>query len=459
MVNTRLSHLHRFQVWDQHLLLHIPESRVYKINRLTYDILDLLEEELSGNEIVRRLIPAGYSPEEVAQHLKTLIRMGILEAREEHRFTPPENPPLDTLDLQVSHLCNLDCKYCYAQGGNFGGKDALMSEDTARKAIDYFLAHSNGEDELCISFDGGEPLINFDVIRRTAAYARQRENGGSRRFRFNIGTNATLVTENIASFFARYGFSPQVSLDGDQPVHDELRPFKNGRGSYRELHEGIRLFKEKGVLLASRITLTPRNLRLRDSVELLHKLGAIRIAAFPATGIPGDYAFSAEHLDILKQEYDKTAEYFLHTLFETGRFVCFSNFTDNIKNLHHAKILHYGCGAARTFISVDPHEDIYPCHRLVGNKKYLMGNLKQGIDHGKRRVFLENHSGAKEKCRECWARNLCGGGCLVEAEYHNHDIKIPFDLSCEIYKYEKELSMMIYSRIFSWNKSILDGMP
>lgn len=423
-----------------------------------YDVLDLLAQGYSAQDIIRRFQP-DESPGDVKEMLHTIHRLHLLETPKEDAFIPQTDPPLDTLDLQVSHLCNLDCKYCYAQGGNFGGSDALMSSATARKAIDYFLQHCDGDAELCVSFDGGEPLINIDVIRDTAQFASSRGNDLGKRFRFNIGTNATLVDEEIAAFFSRYHFSPQISLDGGADVHDELRPFKNGKGSFRELRKGIDTFKQKGVRLASRITLTPQNLQLKDYVEQLHNLGAIRIAAFPATGVAAPYAFQDEHLDILKAEYDKTAHYFLDTLFETGRFVCFSNVTDNIKNIHKAKILHYGCGAARTFISVDPHEDIYPCHRLVGNKKFRLGNLEQGMDADKRRLFLDNHSESKEQCRQCWARNLCGGGCLVEADYHNHDIKTPFDLSCEIFKYEKELSMMIYSRIFAHDKSILDGIP
>jgi uncharacterized protein len=141
--------------------------------------------------------------------------------------------------------------------------------------------------------------------------------------------------------------------------------------------EGIKKLDEKGVKLASRITLTPKNLNLKDNVELLHRMGAIRIAAFPATGIPDEYAFRPEHLQVLKDELDKTAEFFLDSLFHKGELVCFSNFTDNLRNLHKARVLHYGCGAARSFISIDPHEDIYPCHRLVGNEKYRLGNMQK----------------------------------------------------------------------------------
>ncbi|HLP60671.1 MAG TPA: radical SAM protein, partial [Candidatus Deferrimicrobium sp.] len=428
-------------------------SRIYKINDRMMRIINLLQEGLPAAQISNEL-GNRFPAEDIAGDLKTLKELDLLIDKGQ-TFIPPENPALDTLDMQVSHHCNLACRYCYAKGGNFGGQDKLMSIETAKKAIDFFIDHINGEEDLSISFDGGEPLINFKVTKEAALYAREKVEKKDKTIRFSIGTNATLVTDEIAETFSQLKFSPQISLDGPESIQDELRPFKNGMGAYRQMMAGIKKLKEKGVRLASRITITPRNLNLKDNIEQLYQLGVIRIAAFPATGIPGDYAFRPEHLQILKEEYDKTAEFFLDSLFNKGELVCFSNFTDNIRNFHNAKVLHYGCGAARTFISVDPNEDIYPCHRLVGNEKYRLGNLQKGIDYEKRRIFQENHVDNKEKCRLCWAKYLCGGGCLVEGEYANGDIKTPYDVSCEIYKYEKELSFMIYAKILDRDKSLL----
>jgi len=448
-----LPHLHKFEVRGDRFVLDIPNSRVYKINERMTQVIGLLQDGRTPGQIARDP-GAPFPAEDIAGDLKTLEKLGLLAAKEK-TFSPPETLPLNTLDLQVSHHCNLDCKYCYARGGSFGGEDKLMTAETAKKAVDFFIGQTDGKDKLCISFDGGEPLFNFDVIKEVARYGAEQAAKRDRRVFFNIGTNATVVDDDIAEFFAELKFSPQISLDGKKSIHDEIRPFKNGKGSYDALMKGIAKMQEKGVRVASRITITPRNLNLKDSVERLHNLGAIRIAAFPATGVPGEYVFGPEHLEPLKEEYDKTAEFFLDTLFNKGERVCFSNFTDNINALHKAKTLRYGCAAARTFVSVDPNEDIYPCHRLVGNRKYRLGNLLEGIDHRKRRVFLDNHADSKEKCRMCWAKYLCGGGCLVEADYANGDIKIPYDVSCEIFKYEKELSMMIYSKVLEKDKSLL----
>lgn len=398
-----------------------------------------------------------FPKEEIAQNITSLRQMGLLSGPADTPFTPPENPPLNTLDLQVSHICNLDCKYCYAEGGNFGVKDILMSAETARKSIDFFVDRTDGSETLCVSFDGGEPLVNMPVMREVARYCKERETVLDRKFHFNIGTNATIVNDEIADFFAQYNLNPQVSIDGDKSVQDLLRPYKNGESSYQTMMEGIKMLKERGIKIAVRITITPRNLQLSETVKQLHELGVIRIAAFPATAIPGDYAFRPGDIETLKKEYDKTAQFFMDTLFETGQFVCFSNFTDNLKNLHNAKVLHYACGAARTFMSADPHGDIYPCHRMVGNIDFRLGNIRDGIDGNKQRELLENHVDTKEACRTCWARYQCGGGCTVEALFTNSDIKSPYDVSCEIYKYEKELSMMMYSRIIARDKSLLDG--
>lgn len=452
-------HLHKFEVKGEQFILNIPASRFYKINSMMAQIIDLLQDSRSPGEIIESL-GQQYPREEISRNIENLVKTGLLSYKDnDEPFIPPMERPLDTLDLQVSHHCNLRCRYCYAGGGNFGKKDKLMTANTARKAVDFFMDHTNGKDELSLSFDGGEPMINFDVIKEAVSYAAEKGEKRDQPVRFSIGTNATLVTEEIADFFSRHRFSPQFSLDGPEHIHDELRPLKNGKGSYRQLLEGIQQFDKKGVKLASRITLTPKNLRLRDYVEQLHEMGVIRIAAFPATGIPGEYAFGPADIDTLKEEYDKTAEFFLDTLFKTGKYVKFANITDNLKNLHKAQVLHFGCGAARKFISIDPYEDIYPCHRLVGNKKYRLGDLKTGINREKRRLFLDNHVDSKEKCRDCWAKYLCGGGCLVEADHANGDIKTPYDVTCEILKYEKELSMMIYARIHAEDKSLLERIP
>ncbi|MCX6583744.1 MAG: radical SAM protein [Candidatus Aminicenantes bacterium] len=449
-----LPHLHTFNVWGEQFVLNIPGSRVYKINQRMMRVIELLQEGQPAEQITLDM-GTRFPVEEIAGDLSMLEKLGLLTA-EEKTFNPTETQFPDTLDMQISHHCNLACRYCYARGGNFGGQDKLMSLETAQKTVDYFIDHTDNKKELCINYDGGEPLINFKVIKEATLYARDKGEKKGKHIRFNIGTNATLVTDEIADFFSRLKFSPQVSLDGAEAIQDELRPYKNRKGAYQDMMEGIEKLKKKGVEFASRITITPRNLNLKDNVELLHRLGVIRIAAFPATGIPGEYAFRPQHLQTLKEEYDKTAEFFLDSLFNKGELVCFSNFTDNLRNLHNAKVLHYGCGAARSFISVDPHEDIYPCHRLVGNEKYRLGNLQSGMDDEKRRIFLDNHVASKEKCRRCWAKYLCGGGCLVEAEYVNGDIKNPYDVSCEIYKYEKELSIMIYAKILARDKSLLN---
>lgn len=460
MTTKPLSHLHRFKVWGDRFVLNISTSRFYKINQLMDRILGSMMEGKSMREITG-LLDSRFPPDQIINYGKKIEEMGLLGngGSDETDFEPPTDHPLDTLDLQISHRCNLDCKYCYAQGGSFGGEDRVMASETACRAIDFFLEHSDSQKTLSISFDGGEPLINFDVIRDAARYARERGETENKKIGFTVGTNATLVTEDIAEFMSQYHFSPQVSLDGNEKIQDELRPRKNGGGSYRQVLAGIDMFTRKGIKLASRITITPRNLNLKDNVEILYNLGVIRIAAFPATGIPGPYAFGPAEVAALKEELDKTAEFFLDILDNEGKFVPFANFTDNIKNLRNAQILHYGCGAARKFISVDPYGDIFPCHRLVGNRKFRLGNLRQGMKRQKRGLFLDNHVDTKEKCRQCWAKYLCGGGCLVEAEFAGGDIKTPYEASCEIFRHERELSMMLFSRIHTLDKSLIDKVP
>lgn len=444
MTQQPYSHLHAFQVEDDYFVMNSHTSRLYKINELMFQILD-------GNP------EPSFPPEEIESHRQYLKEFeGISASRHpNHRFTPGMDTAYCTLDLQVSHTCNLACKYCYAGGGSFGGHDRQMSKETAKQALDFFFAHANPEGTLQIGYDGGEPLSNFDVIKDSALYASEWGNRHQQRVNFTVGTNATLVTDTIAEFFSRHSFSPQISLDGDREIQNLLRPFKNGQGSFDSLMDGLDTFNRHGVSVASRITLTPWNMNLKDQVERLHNLGAIRIAAFPATGITGEYAFREEDLGVLREEYKKTADFIIEKLIEKGEAVRFANLTEALDGLHNAQIKHYGCGAGRTFYSVNPEGNLYPCHRLVGNRDFLIGTLRDGFDTEKLAAITNNHVDSRDECRSCWARYLCGGGCIAESHHSFKDISIPLKLSCEIFKYEMEMTSMIYARILAHDKTLL----
>jgi uncharacterized protein len=445
MRGTNYPHLHPFIAEEDHFVLNIHTSQLYKVDRLMYEILT---GELSQQYPAADLI----SHRQYLEEFEGLTRC----PSPGERFSPQIEPVYSTLDLQVAHTCNLNCKYCYAQGGNFGGEDRQMTIETARRALDFFFEHASGEGPFQIGYDGGEPLSNFEVIRDSSLYAVELGKKRKQKVNFTIGTNATLVTDEIAGHFEALNFSPQISLDGHKPVHDELRPFRDGRGSYDALLQGIDTFTRNSVKLASRITVTPKNLNLKGQVEQLYRLGAIRIAAFPASGVPGDYTFTEENLGILKEEYKKTADYILDMLFNKGEVVRFANLTEAIDVIHNAQIKHYGCGAGRGFFSVNPEGNLYPCHRLVGNSDFLLGTLDRGFNTEKTAEILQNHVDSRETCSTCWARYLCGGGCMAESHFAHRDIKTPFVVSCEIYKFEMETTCWMYSKILEHDKTLLD---
>lgn len=445
MRKTDYSHLHPFQEDNDYFVLNVHTLRLHRINEPLFGIL-------TGT-----IAPHLYN-EEIEDHERMLRECEGLKPGPDpgENFKPQKKPRYSTLDLQVAHLCNLKCAYCYAQGGNFGGEDRQMSRERARQALDFFFLHAESEGPLQISYDGGEPLTNFEVIRDSSIYAKERGEKLGFRLSFTVGTNGTLATDEIARHFETFNFSPQISMDGPKEIHDQLRPYRDDKGSYDSLMAGIDTFTRNGVRLASRITLTPKNLNLKEQVEQLHKLGAIRIAAFPASGVAGEYAFQEENLEVLRQEYKKTARYILDTLFNKGNVVRFANLTESLDLIHNAQIKHYGCAAGRGFFSVNPEGNLYPCHRLVGNPEFLLGTLEQGFTTAETEDILQNHVDSRDICRDCWARYLCGGGCMAEAYFANKDIKTPFSISCEIYKMEIEISCWMYSRILEHDRKLLD---
>jgi uncharacterized protein len=362
---------------------------------------------------------------------------------------------LDTLDLHVSHDCNMRCTYCYASGGSFGRERRMMPLEVATRAVDLFLDRCLPEGLLNLCFDGGEPLLAFGRMREIAAYALESAERAGRVMSLSVGTNGTVVSDEIGDFLRSNRFGTQISLDGSREAHDQLRRFSSGRGSFDSLMSSIEHLKACGVHLAGRITLTPYNLDLAETVELMHELGFIRIAAFPATSIEGDSAFRSQDVDRILSELDVVAERFLE-LHLQGQRLLFSNLGDKLRDLHMAKRRHWSCGAGRMILSVDPSGDLYPCHRFVGNPALKLGSLEQGIDPATQQRFLDNTVLSHSLCTACWARYLCGGGCAVDSFFHHGRLDAPYEPMCQITRHEIELAIFLYAELRSRAPDVLD---
>jgi uncharacterized protein len=331
--------------------------------------------------------------------------------------TPIQEPPVRALSLAVAQKCNLGCTYCYAQGGSFGGVVKDMPWSIAEAAVRRLLAEAKAGERVHLAFLGGEPLTNRALIVRATELAAQLASAKGVQIGFAITTNGTLLSAEDGAFFARYGFAVTVSLDGVGEVHDRLRPFKGGLGSYQQVLARVRplLERQPQLQIAARVTVTPQNLDLRTTLEHFIALGFHTVGFAPMLASPtGREALNAPDLEVLLQEMIACGRAFEeHVL--AGQPYPFSNITSALVEIHRGTHRPYPCGAGAGYFGVSADGGLFACHRFVDDPAGVMGTVHAGVDRQRQRQWLATrHVHAQELCRSCWARYLCGGGCHHE---------------------------------------------
>ena len=389
---------HLFETEHGVHLLTVDGSRVY----------DLDEE-------TRLLLVAAVAREPSAVPAM-LAALGI-EPRGYIDDVPLADPPLHALSLAVAQKCNLACSYCYAEAGSFGGKPRNMPWTVAEAAVRRLIGGVAAGERVNLAFMGGEPLANRPIIRRATELAADLAAASGVRVGFSITTNGTLVSEEDVAFFERFGFAVTVSLDGVGDVHDRLRPFKGGRGSYERVLANLHplIARARRMQVTARATVTPRNLDLRATLDELLGLGFHSVGFAPMLASPtGRDQLGAHDLDALLDEMIACGRQFeAHVL--DGKDYAFSNVMTALSEIHRGTHRPYPCGAGAGYLGVSAEGDLSACHRFVGDSAGAMGSLDVGIDRARQRRWLaDRHVHRQEPCRSCWARYLCGGGCHHE---------------------------------------------
>lgn len=442
--------IYDFTYRDQQYFYEPESGGIYGYNPLLRDIFSLVPG-LSDEQIVREL-SSKHPEEKIKELLGNLHKNKLLPIRD---GKAPE-AGVEELYLQVSHRCNLDCTYCYAKGGNFGGPGELMTETTARDAVDFLFRESGSHRSCILNFDGGEPFLNFPLVESTTAYAKEKARQTGKDIRFNISTNGTLFTKENVSFLKQNGFGIGVSIDGDQPTHDRARKFKNGGGSYQTLSK--RLY-EAGLFdyprpVHARATITKESLHCSRTVTHLYNMGFRVIYLEPAAGKDETWVIDREDLEIIKGEFRKVAAFYKEELLK-GNFIILRNFFQPLEKIHLKSKAGFRCAAGCRTLAAAPDGSFYPCYKFVGVKNHIMGNVNDGIlDRTVSTRFMENHVNGKSTCNDCWARYICGGGCPYLAEMSNNNISIKDDPDCEFTRHLIELSLEIYVDITRKNKDI-----
>ena len=325
--------------------------------------------------------------------------------------------PLRSISLAIAQKCNLGCSYCYAEGGSFGRTESTMSLDVAKRAVDRLIRDCSTGERVNIAFLGGEPLTNREVLIAATEFAAALAAAKKVQASFSITTNGTLLTVGDGAFFERHGFAVTVSLDGIGEIHDQLRPFKGGRGSFDRIIDRVQplLLRQDRMQIAARVTVTPQNLRLFETLDRLIQLGFHSVGFSPMLASPtGANQMEPSGLrDMLAQMIECGEAFEAHVL--NGRRYPFANMTNALREIHKGTHRPYPCGAGAGYFGVSAEGELFACHRFVGDERGAMGDVTKGIDTDRQHEWLrQRHVHFQEPCNECWARYLCGGGCHHE---------------------------------------------
>ena len=464
----RLGESHRFEGGGRHFLYLVPAGAIFELDDAARRALDLLRESsLPHEDLLRHLEASGRVPEEAEELLGELHRARIIvsaDTRSEPLAEPPEDFPLQSLVMNLTNQCNLSCQYCYEFGEDRittpEGKPKFMDLATAQASVDFLLAQSRGRRTVHITFFGGETLMNFPLLKQVVQYATAQAAAEGRAVDFSLTTNATLLTPAIIDFLSENRIGVTVSMDGPPDLHDKLRVFANGRGSYDIIAPRVRalIAGHRTRPITARVTLTSG---VTDVVRIFRHLkqdlGFHEVGFAPVTTSPDRlYSIGERGMDgVLEQFHLLAEEWQAYAL--RGQMHGFSNVSDTIAELVQGVNKSHPCGAGLGLVGVGPSGDIAPCHRFVDSDEHALGNVSTGLDRTKQKSFLSRgHINTKYDCHTCWARPLCAGGCHHEAFVRYGDTGHPNLHYCDWIRDWTDTCLRIYGTVSALNPGFLE---
>ena len=456
--------IHQYQNNGYNIVLDVNSGAVHVVDQEAYDVIEVLNrmnedhtvETLKSPETAEALkkeLGEKYSEKDLLDILEAvteLTEQGRLFTKDIYEsfidVVKQRKTVVKALCLHIAHDCNLACRYCFAEEGEYKGRRALMSAEVGKKALDFLVENSGNRRNLEVDFFGGEPLMNFDVVKEIVAYGRSLEETHDKKFRFTLTTNGVLLNDDIMEFANKEMDNVVLSVDGRKEVHDYMRPFRNGKGSYDFVIDKFKKFADSRnqQKYYVRGTFTHHNLDFSKDVMHLADAGFEQISVEPVVAPDtADYAITEEDLPILMDEYDLLAKEMIKREKEGKGFTFFHFMIDLTGGPCVAKRLS-GCGSGTEYLAVTPWGDLYPCHQFVGNEDFLMGNVWNGIKATDiQDEFKCCNVYAKEKCRNCFARFYCSGGCAANSYNFHGTITDAYDLGCELQKKRIECAIMI----------------
>ncbi len=450
--------IHQYKLNNCNIVLDVCSGAVHVVDDVAYDIIEIFEDK-NKDEIIS-FICEKYKDnsditkqdiEECYEQIVALKDEGVLFAPD--TFEPmagdlkeKTSGVIKALCLHVSHTCNLNCSYCFASQGKYNGERAIMSFETGKRALDFLIENSGTRKNLEVDFFGGEPLMNWQVVKDLVEYARKIEKEKNKNFRFTLTTNGVLIDDDVIEFSNREMSNVVLSLDGRKEVHDRFRVDYAGNGSWEKIVPKFQKFVEKrgNRDYYMRGTFTHNNVDFLKDIEKMLELGFTELSMEPVVCAPGDEGeLTKEDLPVLFEQYEKLAELMIKRKKE-GRPFTFYHYMIDLSGGPCIYKRISGCGSGTEYMAVTPWGDLYPCHQFVGDEKFKLGNIWDGVDNKEiQDEFKSCNVYEREECRTCWARLYCSGGCAANAYHSTGSIRGIYKYGCELFKKRMECAIMV----------------
>ena len=449
--------VHQYKLNGYNIVLDTCSGSVHVVDEVAYDIIALYPEKTPEEIVSAILAQYGGRPDVNEEEVRACISDVAELERAGKLYTPDTFEPMafdfknrstvvKALCLHVAHTCNLSCPYCFASQGKYHGQQALMRFDVGKRALDFLMENSGDRVNLEVDFFGGEPLMNWEVVKELVAYARGQEGPRGKKFRFTLTTNGMLIDDDVIDFANREMHNVVLSLDGRKEVHDRLRVDWAGRGSYDRIVPKFQKLVERrgGKGYYMRGTFTHANPDFTKDVLHMADLGFDQLSMEPVVCAPNDpAALTAEDLPIVLEQYELLAKEMLRREREGRGFTFYHYMLD----LAHGPCIYKrisGCGSGTEYMAVTPWGDLYPCHQFVGEDAYKLGDIWQGVTNtAVRDEFKSCNAYARPECADCWARLYCSGGCAANAYHASGSIRGVYEYGCELFRKRIECAVMM----------------
>ena len=449
--------IHQFKQGGLCVVVDVFSGAIHLVDDVAYDIIALYEtteKEQIINSLVEKYAHENLSREEIGECYDE-----ITELKEDGKlFSPDTFAPISNklkektsgvvkaLCLHVAHTCNLNCAYCFASQGKYSGERAVMSEEVGKRALDFLIENSGTRHNLEVDFFGGEPLMNFDVVKNLVAYAREREKETGKNFRFTLTTNGVLIDDDVIDFANREMSNVVLSLDGRKEIHDEFRVDYAGKGSFDKIVPKFQKLVEArgGKDYYMRGTFTHRNPDFVNDIRTMLDLGFDELSMEPVVCAPDDpAALNEKDLEMVMQQYEELASLMLERR-RQGKPFTFYHYMIDLSGGPCIYKRVSGCGSGTEYMAVTPWGDLYPCHQFVGDEKFKLGDIYNGVTNtALQNEFKQCNVYAHPECNDCWAKLYCSGGCAANAYHATGKITGIYENGCKLFRKRMECAIFL----------------